>query len=285
MDARFPAVDGVEHRFVDVGGLHVHVAEAGAGEPVLMLHGWPQHWYMWRRIVPLLAPHHRLIMPDMRGFGWTSVPSGGYDKETLATDAIRLLDALGLERVRLMGHDWGGWAAFLACLRAPERFSHYVALNVPPPWPRVSPRTAKGLGKFWYQAVVATPLLGRRLLSSRFAERIVTVDLVHPEAIGAAEARAYTDRLKGGRGRASELLYRTFLLREMGPLVAGRYDSQRLTVPTRLLFGERDFAIAPALVTGHEHRADDPTAQTEGSTPRSRPHPRDLAADIRRRAP
>ena len=86
----FPQVPGVEHRYVDAGGLRMHVAEAGEGEPVLALHGWPQHWYLWREVIPRLAPHARVIAPDLRGFGWSGVPAGGYDKETMARDVLTL---------------------------------------------------------------------------------------------------------------------------------------------------------------------------------------------------
>src|SRR3954447_3633435 len=110
-----PAVPGVTHRQIEVGTLSVHVAEAGVGEPLVLLHGWPQHWYCWRRVVPLLADEYHLIMPDLRGHGWTDAPSGGYDKAQLATDLFGLLDALGLQQVSLVGHDWGGWTGFLAC--------------------------------------------------------------------------------------------------------------------------------------------------------------------------
>ena len=142
--ARFPHVDGVEHRFVDVraadGPLRVHLAEAGQGEPVLLLHGWPQHWYEWRRQVPLLASRRRLLMPDLRGFGWTEAPGRGYDAETFAADAVALLDALELERVQLAGHDWGGFASLLAGLKHPERFSRILVMNAPVPWATPSPR-------------------------------------------------------------------------------------------------------------------------------------------------
>ena len=59
-----PDVPGVRHRFVDAGGLRMHVAEAGEGDPIVMLHGWPQHWYLWRDVIPLVAPHARLICPE-----------------------------------------------------------------------------------------------------------------------------------------------------------------------------------------------------------------------------
>src|SRR5690349_7670324 len=73
-----PVVGGVRHYIVQAGGLGFHVAEAGDGTPVLMLHGFPQHWYAWRKVIPLL-PGSRLICPDLRGFGWSDAPRRGYD--------------------------------------------------------------------------------------------------------------------------------------------------------------------------------------------------------------
>ena len=72
--AGMPHVEGVEHRFVDVNGLRMHVAEAGEGEPLVMLHGWPQHWYEWRHLIRPLAETRRVICPDLRGLGWTDAP-------------------------------------------------------------------------------------------------------------------------------------------------------------------------------------------------------------------
>ena len=101
----------------------------------MLLHGWPQHWYEWRHQIPVLAEHYRVICPDLRGFGWSDAPPGGYDKETLAADVVNLLDALGLDRVKLIGHDWGGWVGFLLCIdppragRALPRAQHPAALG------------------------------------------------------------------------------------------------------------------------------------------------------------
>ncbi|MDP9498222.1 MAG: alpha/beta fold hydrolase, partial [Actinomycetota bacterium] len=101
MSLPLPSVAGVTHRTVRVGDLDVHVAEAGDGPPLVLLHGWPQHWYAWRALVPLLTDSYRVVMPDLRGQGWTSVPRGGYDKEQLAGDLLGLLDALDLPEVGL----------------------------------------------------------------------------------------------------------------------------------------------------------------------------------------
>ena len=132
MAVDYPHIDGVTHRFVDAGGLRMHVAEAGPedGEVIVLLHGWPQHWYEWRHQIPELAKHYRVICPDLRGFGWSDAPSSGYEKETLAEDIVNVLDALGLERVKLVGHDWGGWCGFLICLNHPERVERFLNFSV-----------------------------------------------------------------------------------------------------------------------------------------------------------
>jgi pimeloyl-ACP methyl ester carboxylesterase len=243
------AVPGVEHRFVDAAGLRTHVAEAGDGDPILLLHGWPQHWYLWRHVIPLVAPHARVICPDLRGFGWTGVPRSGYERERMAGDVLALLDELGLDRVRLAGHDWGGWIGFLLCLRAPERFSRFVALGILPPWPSREPRDALEVWRLAYQLVLGFPLAGRAAVEHGLARLLMRRS---SEAFTDAELDAFADRLKGDRARASELLYRTFLLRDLGPVVAGRYARRPLEVPTLLVAGERDPVIPARVLRSHE---------------------------------
>jgi pimeloyl-ACP methyl ester carboxylesterase len=249
-----PPLDGVTHRTVSARGLDFHVAEAGAGEPIVLVHGWPQHWWAWRRVVPLLAPHGRLLMPDLRGFGWSDAPDGGYEKQSIADDLLALLDALELERVRLVAHDWGAWTGFLACLAAPERFDAFVALSSPPPMGRPSPRQVLQVWRFAYQLVLAAPGLGERLVGTEaFMERLMQAGAGDPSPWTADDLRVYTGVLaEPARARASVQLYRTFLLHE-----AGRVPGGRLHVPTRLMTGERDHAIPPVLLEGAEREAND----------------------------
>ncbi len=244
MSVEFPDVPGVEHRFVDAGRLRMHVAEAGEGDPVLLLHGWPQHWYMWREVIPRLAPHARVICPDLRGFGWTDVPRGGYDRETMAADVLALMDSLGLERVRLAGHDWGAWIGFLLALGHPERIERLMACSIVPPWPQRDARALLGIWRLAYQIPLAAPGIGRA--AGRRIARLA-LDSANPP-IGEATKAWFLDRLEGERGRAGELLYRTFVLRELGPVAAGRYAAADLSVPTLLLAGDRDPAIPAAQV-------------------------------------
>jgi pimeloyl-ACP methyl ester carboxylesterase len=255
-----PHVDGMTHRDVDAAGTRFHVAEMGTGDPVLMLHGWPQHWYAWRKVAPLLARERRVICPDLRGFGWSDAPPGRYGKQQIADDALALLDALELERVDLVAHDWGAWGGFLLCLDHPERIAHYVALNIYPPWPdRPSPGAALGLWRLWYQAALATPGLGGALLRhTDFVKRVIATGAVHPEAWSAADLEAFAAPLREpDRARASTHLYRTFLARELAPYAAGRYRGRRLTVPTLLLHGTRDIAVDHRRLGDWEAWADD----------------------------
>jgi pimeloyl-ACP methyl ester carboxylesterase len=249
-----PQLDGVTHRTVPARGLRFHVAEAGAGEPVVLVHGWPQHWWMWRHVVPRLAPHARLVMVDLRGFGWSDAPPGAYDKQTLADDLLAVLDALGLERVRLMAHDWGAWSGFLACLAAPERFEAYLALGAPRPAGRPSAHQLREVWRFAYQVVIASPIVGRRLVArADFVERTIMAGAVNRQAWTPADLGAFATVLaQPARARASVRLYRTFLTREVARTPRGY-----LRVPTRIVVGSGDPAV-PAVLLEDAHRdADD----------------------------
>jgi pimeloyl-ACP methyl ester carboxylesterase len=228
---RIPHVAGVEHEFVDAGGLRTHVALAGEGRPVLLMHGWPQHWYLWRDVIPLVAPHARVIAPDFRGFGWSEVPGGGYEKDQLARDMLALLDELGVDEFSVAGHDWGGYVGFLLAFDQPERVTSLLALNILPPWPSRDPKVALDAWRLAYMPVLATPGLGRRAGRALAARGL-------PE-----EKEAFLDRLDGERGAATEQLYRTFLLRELPALLRRRFSASDLRVPTRLVFGERDIVL------------------------------------------
>ncbi|MQY05556.1 alpha/beta fold hydrolase [Actinomadura macrotermitis] len=254
-----PYVAGVHHRFVEANGVRFHVAEAGEGEPVLFLHGYPQHWYAWRHLVPLLRGRHRLIMPDLRGFGWTDAPLRGYGTGARVDDVLALMDALGLERAALVGHEWGAWAGFMACLRAPERFTRYLALNMSHPWPdrRALRRTA---WRMWHTAFLEYPLAGaavvrywpgfsRWLLRRGVTDRSVWTRPVLDEFAESIRPPA--------RAHASRALHWQYVLRDIPKLSSGRFRRERLTVPTMILFGEDDFALSPRVLPGGERHADD----------------------------
>jgi pimeloyl-ACP methyl ester carboxylesterase len=249
-----PSLPGVEHAYVNVFGLRVHVALAGPEDapPVVLLHGWPQNWWCWRHVIPLLADRFRLVMPDLRGHGWTDAPRGGYGKEQLATDLLGTLDRLDLPKVRLVGHDWGGWAGFLACLREPARFESYVAINIPPPSLRLYPRAVLDFWRIAYQVVLASPA-GPLLLQQRpdLVRRAVRAGAQNLEATTDFDADLYARIMQEPeRARASCLIYRSFLLEDAPSLLVGRYREAKLDVPTTLLYGTHDIVVRPWMLRG-----------------------------------
>jgi pimeloyl-ACP methyl ester carboxylesterase len=254
-----PEVDGVSHRWVEARGTRFHVAEAGAGkDPVLLLHGWPQHWYEWRHLMPALADRHRVLALDLRGFGWSDAPPGGYLKEEMASDVLAVLDALGLGRVKLVGHDWGGWIGFLLCLREPQRFERFLALGIVPPWIELR-SSLPHAWRFWYQQVISAPGIGylahRRGRFVRFVIRHWATDpMAWDEETIAGFADSFTEP---AHARAAVLVYRNFALREAPRMLRGAYAGQRLTVPTQLILGTDDVPLHPALLGGCERHADE----------------------------
>ena len=261
-DLPVPGVE-VEHRYVDARGLRTHVAIAGAAEadPVVLVHGWPQHWWIWREVIPpLVGAGYRCICPDLRGHGWTDAPSDGYEKEQFASDVLAALDELGVERFKLVGHDWGGFAGFLIALREPERVEKFLALSIVHPWVRREGgvgQQAKALAGASYQFVLGTPFIGPTVVRGLpFIDTIIKVGSGGRVEAGVREK--YWSRFKEpDRARGTSALYRTFLLRELQPILKGRYRDQRLTVPTVLMFGDSDRVITERRLAGFEEHADD----------------------------
>jgi pimeloyl-ACP methyl ester carboxylesterase len=110
----------VESLFAEVGGVKLHYLEAGAGEPVILLHGYAETSHMWLPLIDRLAATRRVIAPDLRGFGQSGKPAQGYDKKSMAQDVKALADALGLKRARICGHDIGLMVAYAYAAQFPE---------------------------------------------------------------------------------------------------------------------------------------------------------------------
>ncbi len=243
--------------------MRFHVTEAGPpdGRPVLALHGWPQHHYEYRDLLADPPPGLRIIAPDLPGYGWSGPAPHRWAKDDVASDVLALLDALGLDRVLLAGHDWGGYVGHLMVLRAPERFDGYLALNIGHPW--VSVRTAAPhLWRFWYQVPVATFGISVQRRTG-YVERAI---FRRGSALPPEETRVFGDRFRHPVcARAGRDTYRTFLTREL-PQGARSPETRRATVPIRALFGTGDVFVHRR---GRSPRPPTPTiTRWKRSTPR-----------------
>ncbi|GAA3237794.1 alpha/beta fold hydrolase [Pseudonocardia petroleophila] len=111
----------VTHGRRTVNGVRLHYVTAGSGPALVLLHGVPKTWYYWHRVIPLLTEHFTVIAPDVRGFGDSARPEGGYDMGTIAEDIAALLTELGHERFAVAGEDWGAAFAYAVAAGFPER--------------------------------------------------------------------------------------------------------------------------------------------------------------------
>ena len=157
----------IGHQTLRLARVTLHVAGAGSGVPVVLLHGWPQTWHEWRKVIPLLAGRYRLIIPDLPGLGDSSQPAGGYDKKTIAADLQEMCERLELGRFHLVGHDWGGPTAFALACAMPAAVRSLAILDVT--IPGIGPDISQG-GRRWHHAFHMTPELPERLVQGRERE-------------------------------------------------------------------------------------------------------------------
>ncbi|MFE4867782.1 alpha/beta fold hydrolase [Streptomyces sp. NPDC056682] len=255
-----PHLEGAAHRHVTVRGVRLHLAEFGSGDPVVLLHGFPQHWYAWRRVVPLLAGGHRLICVDLRGFGWSEQSRSGYDTDSLAADVIALLDELGLDHAVLVAHNWSAGVGFRVCQRAPERVRAFLALNMMHPWTRHRDMLPN-LWRMWFTAFIEYPVLGRLVLRHwpAFTRHLMRRSVGGPGPWSEAELTEFTEATQFS-ARAWQSLFWQYVVRDIPAGVRGIHRRTRLTVPTRVLGGALDPVFPPALLRGKPY-ADDLTVR------------------------
>lgn len=162
--------DGFTSEFVTVdSGVRLHYVRGGAGQPLVLLHGFPETWYEWRGLLPTLAQHFTVIAPDLRGAGDSDAPADGYDAITLANDIRGLVEALELGSIHLVGHDVGLQVAYAYAAIYPQGVSRLALLDAPIPdenlftFPSLTP---VGPGP-WHFGFFATPGLPESLIEGR----------------------------------------------------------------------------------------------------------------------
>ncbi|WIX80226.1 alpha/beta hydrolase [Amycolatopsis carbonis] len=159
----------LESSMAQVGDLRMHYLRGGDGPPVFLVHGWPQTSHCWHRVAGPLAETHTVIAPDLRGYGRTDKPRGGYDKRTMATDLAQLAEQLGFDRLAVVGHDRGGRVGHRWALDRPEQVERLAVLDIAPTremWKRLDSDVAKG---YWHWLFHLQPDLPELLAGSNIA--------------------------------------------------------------------------------------------------------------------
>lgn len=269
----------VEHRFVDTNGVRLHCAVAGRGPLVVLLHGFPESWYCWRYQIEALAPHFRVVAPDLRGYNDSDKPRDvrAYTLAEVTADVAGLIAALGEREAVLVGHDWGGAVAWTVAMDRPDLVRRLVILNCPHPaifvqHMRENPRqVARSLYMLFFQI----PWLPERLLGLRhaaLAARAVKRLAVRRDTIGPEDLATLRDNAsKPGALRGMLGYYRALLrnpdLRGAYPRWLRRFlygdrpvegvrerpeDWPKVAAPTLVIWGENDRVLGRELTLGME---------------------------------
>jgi pimeloyl-ACP methyl ester carboxylesterase len=132
-----------KHAVANVNGVNIHYVIGGKGEPLVLVHGFGQNWYMWNRLLPELSKHFTVIAPDLRGVGESDKPADGYDKKTMATDIHELVKKLGYDKINLAGHDIGLMVAYAYAAQYPNEVKKLALMDallpgIEPVWSQVS---------------------------------------------------------------------------------------------------------------------------------------------------
>jgi pimeloyl-ACP methyl ester carboxylesterase len=244
----------IQDGFKTVNGIKLHYLFAGKGEPVILLHGYAQNSHMWRPLIVELARTRLVIAPDLRGFGQSSKPNGGYDKKTMAQDVHALASSLGFKRASVVGHDIGLMVAFAYAAQYPTEVGRIALMDAFLPgvgdWKTVW--LLRDLWHFHFYGVTPLKLVaGRERIYFEHFWNDFAADPKHsvPEADRRFYAASYA---QPGAMRAGFEVFRAF---EQDAKDFAEFSQTKLTMPMLVLTGEKasgDFLIEQARLVDAE---------------------------------
>ena len=237
----------------DGTSINLHAETAGAPDDplVILLHGFPEFWYGWRgQIGPLARSGYFVVAPDQRGYNLSDKPRGykHYQLDKLTGDIMGIMDHYGREKAIIAGHDWGAAVAWHLAIHHPERVERLAILNVPHPgaMARALRKPLPGqLGRSWYVGFFQIPLLPELMLSAgrhSGLRRMMRVSS-KPGTFSKDDLRRYREAWKQRGALTAMLNWYRAALRSGG----GYTSTERVSVPTLILWGEQDIALIPEL--------------------------------------
>lgn len=239
---RAPMPDGAASRYATVNGVRLHYVIAGSGDPVLLLHGWPETWYAWRKVIPVLATRFTVVAPDMRGYGDSERPVDGYDKVTVATDLHELMRSLGFARIHLVAQDMGGPVGFAYAASFPADVRDFAFIESAVPGFGLEASMDVAHGGSWHMGFNMAEGISELLVAGReraFVEYFYRRGTLHRDALTQADIDEYARSYEAGGLVASFKYYRTLL--DDAKVNREKLAVQALTLPVLSLAAEKGF--------------------------------------------
>jgi epoxide hydrolase 4 len=237
------------HGYLKTNGVRLHYVTQGEGPLMLMLHGFPDFWYVWRQQIPAFASEYKVVAADLRGYNESEKPAAreDYQISTLVEDIKGIIQGLGYERCILVGHDWGGAIAWRLADRYPELLEGLIILNMPHPARFLEGlKTLPQLLKSWYIFLFQLPLVPEWLLSRRNFKPLVQLleqTSVSSTASSPEDREAYRLAVAQPGALTAMLNYYRNLFQRSDE----NYDWQTIQTPTLLIWGENDVALGKEL--------------------------------------
>jgi len=239
----------LEHSYIETNGIKLHVVQVGpkSGVPVVLLHGFPEFWYGWRKQIPALVEAGcRVIVPDQRGYNLSDKPKGvkSYGVFTLVDDIIGLIHALGYEKVNLVGHDWGAVVAWTLAIKYPERLQRLSIMNVPHPavMKRFLQRDFEQFRRSWYVFFFQLPWLPEAGLKQNDWRGAISAlrDSSKPNSFTDDDIVKYKEAWSQPGAITSMINWYRAILRYQPPMP----KDPRVKIPTLMMWGMKDFALS-----------------------------------------
>jgi pimeloyl-ACP methyl ester carboxylesterase len=250
-------VSAWQHQYIETNQIRLHCVTQGEGELVILLHGFLEFWYSWRRQIPSLSRHFKVVVPDLRGYNDSDKPNHGYDLETLTQDIYGLIQGLGYQQAALVGHDFGGTLAWHVAQRFPDAVNRLAVLNAPHPRQFLQSLTSNldQLRRSWYVLACQLPGVPEWVIRHNLSSIVQTLfqgQAIRKGAFTKTDTEIYQAALeKPGVIAAALNTYRQLLSPPSLLKIVGRSPSL-VHVPTLVLWGEEDSLLSHDLMQGIE---------------------------------
>lgn len=243
----------IQHNYIKVNGIRLHYVEAGEGQPLILLHGFPEFWYSWRKQIPALAEHYRIIVPNMRGYNLSDKPKGvAHYKPSIVTEDIRqFIHKVTDGQATLIAHDWGGAIALNLAEQHPELLDKLIIMNTAHPQLLLKTFITNftQLKKSWYMFFFQLPGLPEHYIGKAlpaFFKKAFRGWAHRQDAFTDEDIQAYVDVFSQPYALTAAINYYRAAFREAPSRLMAK--SHQIQADTLAIWGEDDRALDPILL-------------------------------------